>query len=320
MTDNSRGMIVMQDGKLLRCIFCQIPLLPDIICLTACNRLLRVVGMNIMRDRWEGIVRPFVGGHLVEFRHIMQASHALITGSCVLAMLLGEHIKPNDLNIVVPKAGRALFHSFLTSELRYPRVQRRRPNKAFRTATRTFTVFERRGKVVTLSKAFSDGPLKVIIQSQTTADMLGMSAGGLVSFYPQLTVERKIALKNHTLRGLTHKQWVGCMATSHFPSYDSSDFINGPCGPRCPTLWRKVADDGEESLTLQWDTRFPIREQLDSSRLIWRITQCCRNAACMSNRQGRIHQRALPPDPVPSTMHTIALQECHIANHQPVCI
>lgn len=310
----------MRDGKLLKHICRFLVLLPDIICFSACNRMLKNVGTGVVHDRWDGIIGPFVCGHLVEFRHVMRASQALITGSCALAMLIGGHVTPQNLNIVVPEGSKHLFHSFLVEDLRYGKVQQKRPNKAFGTSVKTFTLFRRRGKVITVSEASSDGPFKAIVTSQTTADMLCMTPGGLVTFYPDLTINRQIAVKNNTLRRLAPSQWVGCITSADFPLYEPSNFINGPCGPRCPALWRKVADDGEETLMLQWDSRFSIKHQVRTSRLLWRLTGCCRNVACMSNQRGRLREKALPWQPMPSTMNSIALEECRIANHRPVSL
>ncbi|KAG2123119.1 hypothetical protein BD769DRAFT_1670199 [Suillus cothurnatus] len=295
----------LRDGAILQNVFNHIELLPDIICLSATNRALQAAGIKTMRHRWESILRPFIGGHMFEFSHIMQLCKIVITGSCTMAMLVGE-------------GNREALYSFLLDDLRYHRVQRNiLPHRAFKGTIRSFAKFRREDRVITVSEATVDGPFDVIVSSQTTADMLCMTAGGLVTFYPHLTLNLLITMANHTAPHRHARLNVGSAKTDRFAFHRTSSFIHGPCGVLCPALWRSVSDQGRQSLTLEWDQNFSIKPLIDSSRTVWRLALRCRNSECLSNRRRDSRQKALPPRPVPCTPTTIKQQELRIANHAP---
>jgi hypothetical protein len=258
---------------------------------------------------------------MFEFSHIMQLCKIVITGSCMMAMLVGEYVTPNNLNLMTPRGNREALYSFLLDDLHYHRVQRNiLPHRAFKGTIRSFAKFRREDRVITVSEATVDGPFDVIVSSQTTADMLCMTAGGLVTFYPHLTLNLLITMANHTAPHRHARLNVGSAKTDRFAFHRTSSFIHGPCGVLCPALWRSVSDQGRQSLTLEWDQNFSIKPLIDSSRTVWRLALRCRNSECLSNRRRDSRQKALPPRPVPCTPTTIKQQELRIANHAPVSV
>ncbi|KAG2096028.1 hypothetical protein BD769DRAFT_1678168 [Suillus cothurnatus] len=285
----------LRDGAILQNVFNHIELLPDIICLSATNRALQAAGIKTMRHRWESILRPFIGGHMFEFSHIMQLCKIVITGSCTMAMLVGEYVTPNNLNLVTPRGNREALYSFLLDDLRYHRVQHNMlPHRAFKGTIRSFAKFRWEDRVITVSEATVDGPFDVIVSSQTTADMLCMTAGGLVTFYPHLTLNLLITMANHMAPHRHATLNVGSAKTDRFAFHRTSSFIHGPCGVLCPALWRSVSDQGRQSLTLEWDQNFSIKPLIDSSRTVWRLALWCRNSECLSNCRRDSWQKLFP--------------------------
>ncbi|KAG2340441.1 hypothetical protein BDR05DRAFT_1002617 [Suillus weaverae] len=309
---------VLQNGPIIQNVFMEIDLLCDMLTLRDCNRALQTTGSRLVQQWWESIVQPFVGVHIPEFRDIMQVSGTVITGSRAVTMLTGEETGTTNLNLVVTHGNCDILYSFLLNDLCYHRTEEGRPpHDSFKRAVKTFAKFRRAQHVISVSEATADGVLRVILSGQTTADMLCMSAGGLVCLYPQLTVDQHIALMNHTAQWHAPTHNVGCRKHLHLTMRSSTSFLNGPCGSLCPTLWRKVADHGQQTLTLQWDLLFLMKMIIDNSPVIWCLALRCRNWQGVTNRGDHEGRHFLPPHCVPSTHASIKQEERRIEGHIP---
>ncbi|KAG2152220.1 hypothetical protein BD769DRAFT_1658653 [Suillus cothurnatus] len=177
-------------------------------------------------------------------------------------------------------------------------------------------MFRRGHRTITVSEATPEGVFKLVTASPTTADMIIMTAGGLTAFYADWTLAG-IALTNHTIIDPAVGKHIGCMQRPHFQLRTDTEFLNGPCGMKCPVLWRNVAEQGTQSLTLEWDGRFSLVSFIRRSQTIWRLSEHCNNSACMHNPINNSRTARLPPNPMPNDLWSIRLQEARIASHTP---
>jgi hypothetical protein len=233
-------------------------------------------------------------------------------------MLTGEPTMSNNLNFIVPHGCSEVLYTFLQESLTYRCVNRNRPpHHAYKGVIHGYAMFHRDHCTITVSEATPEGVFKLITASPTTADMIIMTAGGLTVFYADWTLAG-IALTNHTITDPAIGKHIGCMQRPRFQLRTNTEFLNGPCGARCPVLWRNVAGQGTQSLTLEWDGRFSLLSFIRRSQTIWRLSEHCNNSACMHNPINNSRTARLPPNPMPHDLRSIQMQEARIASHVPV--
>lgn len=309
---------VFRIRALVQIVYEHLPLLSDLLAFRATCCDSRHVGTSIVSRRFDSIVGPFVLGRVAELRHVMHVSLAVITGSCALDMLTGEPTMPDNLNFIVPHGSSEALYTFLQESLIYRRVNRNRPpHYAYKGAIHGYAMFRQGHHTITVSEATPEGVFKLITASPTTADMIIMTAGGLTAFYADWTLAG-IALTNHTIVDPAVGKHIGCMQRPHFHLQTNTEFLNGPCGARCPVLWRNVAEQGTQSLMLEWDGQFSLVSFIRRSQTIWRLSEHCNNSACMHNPINNSRSARLPPNPMPNDLWSIRMQEARIASHIPV--
>lgn len=225
---------------------------------------------------------------------------------------------PNNLNFIVPYGLSHVLYAFLQETLMYHRINRSRPpHIAYKGAIHSYAMFRRGNHTITVSEATPEGIFKLIVASPTTADMILMTAGGLATFYADWTLAG-IALINHTIIDPAVGRHIGCMQRPNFQLRTNTEFLNGPCGARCPVLWRNIAEHGTQSLMVEWDCRFSLLSLVRRSQTIWRLSEYCKNLVCMYNPINNSQTVRLPPNPMPNDLCSIRLQEARIAIHVPV--
>ncbi|KIK37431.1 hypothetical protein CY34DRAFT_109089 [Suillus luteus UH-Slu-Lm8-n1] len=94
----------------------------------------------------------------------------------------------------------------------------RQPHHVFRTVVQTFTKYRQGGLQITLSEALSDDMFEVITSSPTTGNMVFMTPGGIVAFYPILTL-KEILVLNGVAKKAVQSSYVGCMKHSNSQTY-----------------------------------------------------------------------------------------------------
>ncbi|KAG1887495.1 uncharacterized protein F5891DRAFT_988196 [Suillus fuscotomentosus] len=92
-------------------------------------------------------------------------------------------------------------------------------------------------------------------------------AGGLAIFYASWTLEG-IAITNHSVLHTTPGKNVGCMEKQDWKVYNTTSFLNEPCGLLCLTLWNNMANVGPHAFVTEWDQRFPIKGLVNRSNVI----------------------------------------------------
>jgi hypothetical protein len=173
--------------------------------------------------------------------------------------------------------------------------------------------------MITVSEAKLGGPLKVLLSSHTTADMTAMTAGGLIVFYPEWTLNR-VAVMNHAAVHRLQGQAMGTMTKSYFHIELTTRFLGTLCGERCPTLWRRSADHGSQSLQLCWDERFSVMRMMDRWHSEWCLSEECGNPLCDSHTANNRCSTRLPPDPMPGDLFGVRIQEALIQHSGPVSV
>ncbi|KAG1876934.1 hypothetical protein C8R48DRAFT_668952 [Suillus tomentosus] len=298
--------------------------LPDLLACLGSSEDVHDMGTAMAVRRFDQIVNPFFGAHFAEMRHLLHITSTLITGSCARRMLTGQGAMPKDLNLVTGSGSAEVLYSFLTGDLRYKRHNFVHVNYAFAEKVKTFATFRKGPWVVTVSEAKGDDLFEVVASSPTTGDMAVMTPGGLVLFYPLWTLSGTTVMNGHIMSdgkegcGRTRQQTnVGCMVKDEFRVEATTDFLGKECGPACPTLWRNVWDDGGQMLVLEWDERFSIKSAIQRSQTIWRLAVDCQNSCCAYNPKNNSRSVRLPPQPTPSILSEIEVQEARIAQHWP---
>ncbi|KAG2039382.1 hypothetical protein BDR03DRAFT_980890 [Suillus americanus] len=115
-------------------------------------------------------------------------------------------------------------------------------------------------------------------------------------------------------------QYIHCrkhMRMAHWDVQRMSNFLNKGCGSLCPALWRDIADNGEEILVLEWDSRFSIKSMLNRSDTMWHLALDCKNLTCPFNPHVNARLACLLANPMPGTQLSIRIQEERIEHHRP---
>ncbi|KAG2128458.1 hypothetical protein BD769DRAFT_1387499 [Suillus cothurnatus] len=292
--------------------------LSDILALRCTSHLARELGTEIVMRRFDHVVEPFVRSDAAALRHTMHIAMAVITGSCTMQMMTGEGITPNNLNLLVAEGGTETLQNFLVQTLHYRRIHHgKAANYAFQDPERCFATFGLGSKSITVTEATSEGLFNLVLSAHTTADMIIMTAGGLAVFYPAWT-KTGITVANHTLVLPATGQRIGCMKYPQWELKLDTNFLNGPCGKACPSLWRKVADRGEQIEVLEWDSVFSIKALLERSNAIWRLAIQCENQACVYSTSNNNAIITLPPDYPATDVRSIQRQELSLQTCIPV--
>ncbi|KAG1880593.1 hypothetical protein C8R48DRAFT_767365 [Suillus tomentosus] len=299
--------------------------LPDLLAWTHANQEMHDVGCNVAAKRFSDIMAPFVGGHGAEMRHLLHITTSLITGSCAMKMLTGDDTSPNNLNLITPFESADVLYAYIVSDLRYERVQSDAvPHRAFIDSVHSFVKFRKGAYCITVTEATADGVFRVVTSSPTTADMIVMTPGGVAIFYPDWTLGRITVANHRVTRGIAEGLGqeigcpsVGCSTKSCFRLERTTDFLGEPCGTRCPSLWRNVAEEGGQMLVLEWDDRFSIKAVVDRSQTMWRLALYCQNKLCCYNPNNTACTAPLPAMPAPGDMARIKLEEAQISKHWP---
>jgi hypothetical protein len=278
----------------------------------------RELGTEIVMRRFNHVVEPFVHSDAAMLRHTMHITMVVITGSCVMQIMTGEGITPNNLNLLVAEGGMEMLQNFLIQTLHYRCIQHgKAANYAFQDPEQCFVTFGLGSKSIMVTEATSEGLFNLVLSVHTTADIIIMTAGGLAVFYLVWT-KTGITVANHTLVLPATGQRIGCMKYPQWELKLDTNFLNGPCGKACPSLWHKVADRGEQIEVLEWDSVFSIQALLEHSNTIWHLALQCKNQACvysMSNNNAII---TLPPDHPAMDVRSIQRQELSLQTCIPV--
>ncbi|KAG1841609.1 hypothetical protein C8R48DRAFT_781319 [Suillus tomentosus] len=303
--------------SLVQEIYGYLPLLTDILAWRSSSRFTRSIGQSIAAQRFTRIIHPFVGNHAAELRYLMYTWGAVITGSCALQMLTGGDDAPNNLNIVCPSGSFDVLQGFILDSLSYRRVDAvTRSNYAFRAVARAFAKYRRGPLRITLCEAISDDIFDVITSSPTTGDMLIMTPGSVVAFYPEWTLNG-VAVLNHVVTSRIPGKNVGCIENVQYIVWESTTFLQQPCRDFCPALWRNIADSKGCTLVLEWDKRYPIRPAMARSNTAWRIAEHCANPLCPYNPLTNARLARLPPFLPVSDQLTASEQEARLLDHYP---
>lgn len=303
---------------MVREVYRHLPMLKDVLAWQYSSRWTLSVGRAVVADRFTRIVRPFFGDRIPALRSLMHDWGAVITGSCALDMLTGQNRATNDLNLVVPHGGFDIMDDFIVRSEKFERDNKAsRPHQAFRSVVETFARYRSTGVRITLSEAMSEDIFEVITSSPTTGDMIFMTPGGVVAFYPELTFDNNIVL-NGPLRDVSQSTYVGCMKHARYRTYMDTSFLHQSCGTLCPALWRNIADGGPGALVFEWDSRYSFRSSLGRSQTSWRIAERCQNTACPLNSINDARQPLLPANPAPADRTAVREQEARMRHHLPV--
>jgi hypothetical protein len=310
---------VIHEPALVREVFNNLDFLSDILAWRSTSTHTRMVGSPVLYARFARIVQPFVRCHVRTLAHVMHVTRAVITGSCAMRMFTGKDTATNNINFVIAQGTLDTFQSFIQDTLFY-RWTTTKPHYAFQGVLASFTVYRRNNLFITVSEAKVGGVISVIASSPTTADMTMMTPGSLTILYP-FWMLKHITLANHTLFGGDRGSHdIGCITHPDFESHDNTYWMGPACGRLCPTLWRNAADSDRQSLILEWDARYSLRTRLARSNTIWRLSDRCANIYCPYNPANNARTVLLPPDPMPSDLTSILVQEARIRSHHPVCV
>jgi hypothetical protein len=114
------------------------------------------------------------------------------------------------------------------------------------------------------------------------------------------------------------RNFVGCMKHARYIIYNSTEFLQQPCGNTCPALWRNIVDGGPGALVLEWDPRYSVTTTMSLSHSSWRLAELCHNTACSFNSVNNARRPQLPPLPAPSDQWAIRVQEARMRDNHPV--
>jgi hypothetical protein len=211
-------------------------LLSDILAWRSTSHYTQHIGSAIVATHFVDIVTPFVRHHVPELYHIIHISRMVITGSCVMKMLDGNHDLADNLNIIAPNGYKNVIHDFITNTLRYRPDKSAWRNYVYEKLVKSFAKFQQGSFFITVSEASGDNIFKAITSSATTAEMLCMTPGGVTVFYPLWTLQG-VAINNQGVCAGFHDQNVGFTPKTHYKLHPSMAFLDNACRSLCPALW-----------------------------------------------------------------------------------
>ncbi|KAG2741542.1 hypothetical protein P692DRAFT_20880087 [Suillus brevipes Sb2] len=145
-----------------------------------------------------------------------------------------------------------------------------------------------------------------VLNSPTTADMTFITAGGAVSFYPDLT-RNYHAVKTMTGEGVLQGQRLGSIGGDRFDIHPNMTFLNGPCNSLCPALWHHVSNHKEYAV-VDWDRRFSVKSMLYNNDVEWRLNDYCFNSKCLFNIDAMAENEDIPPRIMPYSAQSVREQ------------
>jgi hypothetical protein len=284
-------------------------MLKDVLAWQCSSHWMLPVGRSVMMHCFTSIICLFIGDRIPALCSVMHDWGAVITGSCALEMLTGQHCPTNNLNIIVPHGGFDVVEDFILQSQHYKCINTvSQPHQAFSLVVQIFAKYRSGALHITLSEAMSEDIYNVITSLPTTGDMIFMTPGGIVVFYPKLTFDL-ITVINSTLIRRPQNFFVGCMKHTRYKSYKDTTFLQQPCRSVCLALWRNIADGGPGGLVLEWDLRYSLRTSLAHSQVSWRLAEHCQNAVCPLNSVNNARRPQLPPIPAPADRMAVREQE-----------
>ncbi|KAG1891898.1 uncharacterized protein F5891DRAFT_986455 [Suillus fuscotomentosus] len=271
-------------------VYAYLPMLRDVLAWQNSSHWTRPVGHSFVLRHFKGILRPFIGYHVPALCSLMYAWGVVITGSCALEMLTGEHHNTDNLNLVVPQGSFNVLQEFILETLNYRQIM----------------------------AAITEDVFNVVTSSPTTGDMVFMTPGGVAAFYPDLTFEGIVILNNTMKERPPGTKFVGCMKHAQYKVYDSTCYREEPCGHVCPALWRNIVDGDPGGLVLEWDSRYSIRLTMAQSHTSWRLAEHCNNVLCPLNPVINTRLPLLPKVPSPADQSAMREQEARMHHHHCV--
>ncbi|KAG2124262.1 hypothetical protein BD769DRAFT_1669438 [Suillus cothurnatus] len=231
-------------------------------------------------------------------------------------MLLGTRKKPpRDLNIVVPHGSLSLMENFIQNILSYHSIATI-CHPSLSTIVQNFRKYGRQGKVITVTEPkHLLHPFHIVLNSPSTADMTFITAGGAVSFYPELT-RNYHTVKTMTGEGVPRDQRLGSIGGDRFDVHPNMTFLNGPCNSLCPALWHHVSNHEEYAVVI-WDRHFSVKSMLYDNDVEWRLNDYCFNSKCLFNIDVMVENNDIPPSIMPHSPQSVREQLKQIEDHEP---
>ncbi|KAH7907848.1 hypothetical protein BJ138DRAFT_1116336 [Hygrophoropsis aurantiaca] len=264
----------------------------------------------IANSRFRRLTRMFFNDYHDEFPIELLRCKGVVTGSVALEMYLGHGAEdPRDFNIVVPRGGIMHIENWLISSgfenFEDASVDMR---EEMAPVLAQFRVYEGYNRKVTVSEANGLDIMEVIVNSPTTAEMIAMTAGGIIVLYPELATSGKILLGPTGGRYYKEKIRCGSVNGPWGRLYTDNRDMPIACGPQCPSIWRHTRHD-RNILVFDWDKRYTIRGISQNCQTEWRLHLSCPNPHCTYG-SGKLETS-------PATNMQIADIELNIIEHIP---
>ncbi|KAH7912387.1 hypothetical protein BJ138DRAFT_802116 [Hygrophoropsis aurantiaca] len=297
--------------------------LPEVIALGHTCRDLRPVALCVAQIRFESQTRRFFPARASELPTVLYRCKAVITGSVALRMLYEPKVitsAPRDLNIVVASGGglKKLTEWLIDND--YQLDKDFLVEDSMSPCIKSFWAYILGNRIITVSESIHSDILDVVVNSPSTADMTFMTAGGLVTLYPDITLSHRTVLTNIGKRVVQNEESMGCMSCPNIIVGETNDFLHHPCGDLCPTAWRHAGTDNA-LLCMDWDMRYSIQQFVKRSNADWRINSVCHNPHCGNfSRAFDTSGEAFTVRPPPSLSYDVMMRKEKIKCHVPVLL
>jgi hypothetical protein len=263
----------------------------------------------------------FFKGSLDHFLMIVHQTGTIITGSCALNMLLGLSYdsSSSDLNLIVPQHKFVAMDVFLQKVAGYVTAEgQMEPHSSVAPSVSRFVRYRKSHLSVSLTEAGVIGPIRVIACSDATADMTFMTAGGVATLYPDITLRGINIQSKSTQQGHKGESRIGTAKSDVLGWETDTSFLKGPCGLSCPSLWRSIADYGPYGV-FSWDARYDVKRVFGNCDVEFRVSDRCVNDHCGRDSDKKDWLFGPPSSVVPADEIDIGMQEESMAKRHPVC-
>ncbi|KAH7907990.1 hypothetical protein BJ138DRAFT_1116224 [Hygrophoropsis aurantiaca] len=270
---------------------------------------------SVSEARFARISKRFFGERAREFRNVLHQHRGVITGSAAQVALLGEFDTPRDLNLIVPHGHFAGMQHWLI-KCRYEALVESGLQEDLSKFVLTFDTYHCQDEAITLSEATGPDVLELVVNAPSTADMTFMTAGGVVSLYPELTLSWKGLIAPSGKWELMLGGRFGSINAGRFELHKNTSFYDKPCGTSCPTMWRLPRTD-KSVLVVDWDKRYSVQPSMHQCKTEWKLFQTCDNKHCPSNLMARRDGPTFEQEYMPDSQFDVQDRLRDIGIHQP---
>ncbi|KAF6764053.1 hypothetical protein DFP72DRAFT_491963 [Ephemerocybe angulata] len=252
-----------------------------------------------VKERVYKALDPFLERpRISQFLDLLHETGSIVVGSVARKVFLLNSIHdhalniPFDLNIIAPAGTDQLKIVEFLDMAGYSDERPLRPKKCYLQHLAFFTGLSKSGvslaSEITVSKS-RGSTMRIVLASETTAQMNVLTGTSLISLYPNLLVADHCLATRNAIPIATYPK--GCrISHPHLLRHLDNSQWTEPCGSHCPGIRRKTTNDGGSYQLIWRDTKedgsitdLPLTatvRAVEQETVVWCLLDRCYNRSC----------------------------------------